>query len=117
MLQRHSDPKGTAHHPLTRKIKDLGMAFENRYTLWYTLFMSALLKIKDEDNERIEKLQKILAKESKVEVVREALMLLEEKIHREKKIEKWKKAARLAAKSSAEINKEFREGFQIKYED
>lgn len=69
--------------------------------------MSALLKIKDEDNKRIEKLQRILAKESKVDVVREALMLLEEKIDREKKIERYKKAAQLAAKSSAEVNKEF----------
>ncbi len=79
--------------------------------------MSALLKIKDEDNKRIEKLQRILAKDSKVEVVREALVLLEEKIDREKKVEKWRKAAKLAAKSSAEVNKEIREGFKLNYED
>ncbi len=88
-----------------------------RYTSWYTSCMSALLKIKDEDNERIEKLQRILAKDSKVDVVREALMLLEEKVDREKKIEKWKKAAQLAAKSSAVINKELKQGFSKKYED
>lgn len=88
-----------------------------RYTLWYTYRMSALLKIKDEDNQRIEKLQRLLAKDSKVDVIREALVLLEEKIEREKKIEKWKRAAALAAKSSAEVNKDFREAFKRKNED
>lgn len=79
--------------------------------------MSALLKIKDEDNERIEKLRHILAKETKVDVVREALMLLEEKVEREKKIERYRKAAKLAAKSSAKVNKDFSSLARKKYED
>lgn len=79
--------------------------------------MSALLKIKDEDNKRIEKLQKLLAKESKVEVVREALVLLEEKIEREKKLKRYMKAAQLAAASSAEINKEFMAAYRPHDED
>ncbi len=77
--------------------------------------MSALLKIKDEDNKRILKLQKLLGKESKIDVVREALMLLEEKIEREKKIEQWKKAAKLVLESgtSEEVMKEISEGYEF----
>jgi hypothetical protein len=93
------------------------MHLRSRYTPWYTLLMSALLKIKDEDNERIEKLQRLLAKESKVDVVREALMLLEEKIQRDKKIERYRRAAQLAAASSAEINAEMVRGHRSTYED
>ncbi len=85
------------------------------YTSWYTLIMSALLKIKDEDNKRILKLQKLLGRESKIDVVREALMLLEEKTEREKKIERYKKAAKLVAESgtSQEVMEEISEGYEF----
>jgi hypothetical protein len=79
--------------------------------------MSALLKIKDEDNRRIEKLQKLLAKTSKVEVVREALVLLEEKIERDKKIKRYQRAAKLVAASSAEVNQEFMDSYRLESED
>jgi hypothetical protein len=81
--------------------------------------MSALLKIKDEDNQRIEKLRQQLGKETKVDVVREALMLLEEKIEREQKIERYRKAARLSAKSKGhkEVREEISDAYEFPYED
>ncbi len=77
--------------------------------------MSALLKIKDEDNKRILKLQKLLGKESKIDVVREALMLLEEQVERDKKIERYRRAAKLVAESgtSDEVMKEISEGYEF----
>lgn len=81
--------------------------------------MSALLKIKDADNDRIEKLQKLLGKESKVEVLREALMLLEKEVEREKKIERYRRAAELLANdpASKEVLEDFMEGYEGPYED
>lgn len=87
--------------------------------MWYTLTMSALLKIKDEDNKRIQKLQKLLGRDSKIDVVRDALMLLEEKIDRDKKIEKWKRAAKLVIEdgTSKEVMNEITEGYEFPHED
>jgi DNA-directed RNA polymerase subunit L len=81
--------------------------------------MSALLKIKDEDNELIEKLRQELGKDTKVDVVREALMLLEEKILREKKIKRYRKAARLSAQDyeAQEILNDFMEAYEGPDED
>lgn len=83
--------------------------------MWYTLAMSALLKIKDEDNKRILKLQKLLGRESKIDVVREALMMLEAQVEKEKKIERYRKAARLVAESAAtkEVMEEISEGYEF----
>jgi Arc/MetJ-type ribon-helix-helix transcriptional regulator len=81
--------------------------------------MSALLKIKDEDNERIEKLRQELGKDTKVDVVREALMLLEEKILREKKIVRYRRAAKLSAQDyeAQEILNDFMEAYEGPDED
>ena len=76
--------------------------------------MGIPLMIQEKDNQRIENLKKDLNIRKKIEVIRVALALLEEEAKRFKRIKRWKRAARLVAKSSAQINKEFQSHSRIK---
>lgn len=76
--------------------------------------MSRSLMIQDEDNERIESLKKQLNIHKKIDVIRAALNLLEKEAKRQQKIKRWKQAAKLVAKSSEEMNKEFQPHSRIK---
>lgn len=78
--------------------------------------MGIPLMIQEADNERIEHLKKDLKIRKKIDVIRAALVLLEKEAERIKKIERWKRAAKLVAKSSEEINKEFQSHSRIKSE-
>lgn len=76
--------------------------------------MGKPLMIQAEDDRRIETLKQKIGAPSKVEVVRIGLALLEAETARKERISRWKKAAGLVAKQSAEINEEFRKSSRMK---
>ncbi len=76
--------------------------------------MGIPLMIQEKDNQRIDHLKKDLGIHKKIDVIRAALALLEKEAERVKRIKRWKHAARLVAKSSHEINKEFQPHSRIK---
>ena len=63
--------------------------------------------IQYEDDRRLEDLKKSLKTKTKVEVLRRALDALEDQVQRTMRVTRWKKAARVVAKESARVNKEF----------
>lgn len=69
--------------------------------------MGKPLMIQEQDNDKIEELKKKLGMKTKIEVLRTALVLLEEKLLKEARIKRWKKAAHVVGTSSMEILKEF----------
>lgn len=79
--------------------------------------MGKPLMIQEDDDRRIKMLQKDFGLNTKIGVVRAGLALLEKEALRLKKIERWKKAAKLVAKQSQEINKEFQACSRIKHRD
>lgn len=78
--------------------------------------MGIPLMIQEEDNRRIDHLKKDLGIHKKIDVIRAALALLEKEAERVKRIKRWKHAAKLVAKSSHEVNKEFQAHSRIKSE-
>lgn len=79
--------------------------------------MGKLLMLKIEDDKRLEKLKKLLKTRSKVQVLRDALSLLEESIQKTERMERWEKAVKLAADSSAEVNRDFQKHTRLKKND
>ncbi|MBI4042832.1 MAG: hypothetical protein HY391_05080 [Deltaproteobacteria bacterium] len=79
--------------------------------------MGKPLMIQESDDRRIESLKKKIGVKTKVEVVRRALELLEERAERVARISQWKKAARLAAKSSYEVLSDFKPHSRLKRND
>jgi hypothetical protein len=69
--------------------------------------MGKPLTIKPEDDIRLLHLKKQTGAKSKVEVIRNALSLLEQEIAKQVRIKKWKKAAILVADNSFEVFKDF----------
>ena len=69
--------------------------------------MGKPLMIQNEDNEKIEQLRDKLGVKTKIEVLRTALILLEEKIIKEARIKRWQKAAKLVGGTGLEVMKEF----------
>lgn len=78
--------------------------------------MGVPLMIQETDNQRIEHLKKDFGLHKKIDVIRAGLALLEKEAERMKKIKRWKNAAKLVAKSSRSINKEFQPHSRIKSE-
>lgn len=76
--------------------------------------MGIPLMIQDADNRRIENLKKDFGIHKKIDVIRAALDLLEREATRIKKIKRWKRATKLAIKSSHDVNKEFQPHSRIK---
>ena len=76
--------------------------------------MGMPLMIQKEDNQRIEDLKKDLHIRKKIDVIRAGLDLLEKEAQRIKRIKRWKHAAKLVAKSSQAVNKEFQHHSRIK---
>lgn len=76
--------------------------------------MGIPLMIQEKDNERIEYLKKDLGIHKKIDVLRAGLTLLEKEMEHIKKVKRWKQAAKLVAKSSHQINKEFQPHSRIK---
>ena len=69
--------------------------------------MGKPLMIQEEDDKRIEQLRKRLGIKTKVQVVREALRLLEKDALKLERIERWKKAAKAVSKSSKAVLSDF----------
>ncbi len=69
--------------------------------------MGKPLMIQKEDNEKIEVLKERMGAKTKIEVLRSALTLLEEKVSREDRIKRWKKAALAVGLSDMEVLREF----------
>jgi hypothetical protein len=76
--------------------------------------MGIPLMIQKADDLKIEHLKKDLGIAKKIDVVRAGLALLEKESERLKKIKRWKRAAKLVAKSSDAVNKEFQKHSRIK---
>ena len=76
--------------------------------------MGIPLMIQNADNERIENLKKDFGIHKKIDVVRAGLELLEKSAERIRRIKRWKKAAKLVAKCSQSVNKEFQPASRIK---
>jgi ATP-dependent Lon protease len=76
--------------------------------------MGIPLMIQEEDNRRIEQLKKDFHIHKKIDVIRTALALLEKEAERAKRIKNWKRAAKLVAKNSHEVNQEFQSLSRIK---
>ncbi|HLB59800.1 MAG TPA: hypothetical protein VJL87_06955 [Bdellovibrionota bacterium] len=76
--------------------------------------MAKPMMLQKEDDEKIENLKRKIGAKSKVAVVRIALSLLEQKTERAARISRWKKAAKMVAKSSAEVLEEFQPHSRIK---
>jgi len=75
------------------------------------------MMLQDKDNKKIEQLKKQLGAHTKIEVIREALKLLEKKIIRHSKILQWKKAVGEASSSSTEVLSEFQPHSRLKKND
>lgn len=69
--------------------------------------MGKPLMIQEQDNDKIEELKEKLGMKTKIEVLRSALVLLEEKLSKEARIKRWKKASRIVGTASMEVLKEF----------
>lgn len=79
--------------------------------------MGIPLMIQESDNQRIESLKKDFGIHKKIDVVRAGLELLEKEADRIKKMKRWKQAAKIVAKSSHAVNKEFQPHSRIKIND
>jgi hypothetical protein len=76
--------------------------------------MGIPLMIQEEDNRRIEHLKKDFHIRKKIDVIRAGLALLEKEAEHAKRIKNWKRVAKLVAKNSYEVNKEFQSHSRIK---
>ncbi len=79
--------------------------------------MGKPLMIQEEDDKRIEQLRKKLGIKTKVQVVRNALDLLERAAQKTERIERWKKAAKIVSGSSREVLTEFMPHSRLKKHD
>jgi len=77
------------------------------YTSDRTPPMGKPLMLREDDDRRIERLKTRLGAPSKVAVVRSALDLLEKQAERAERVVRWRRAARVAAASSAEVLRDF----------
>lgn len=64
--------------------------------------------IQEDDDRRIERLKRRLGIETKIDVVRAGMALLEQDALRRERLEQWKRAAARVASDSARVNAEFR---------
>jgi hypothetical protein len=69
--------------------------------------MGKPLMIQTADNDKIEELKSKLGVKTKIEVLRTALILLEENLSKEARVKRWQKAARIVGTTSMEVLKEF----------
>lgn len=76
--------------------------------------MGKPLMIQEDDDRRIEQLKRRLGIETKIDVVRAGMALLEQDALRRERLEQWKRAAARVASSSARVNAEFRAHSRLK---
>jgi hypothetical protein len=76
--------------------------------------MGKPLMIQEDDDRRIDALKRRLKISRKVDIVRAAIALLEKEADRKERILRWKRAAALAAKTSQQVNADFRPYSRLK---
>jgi hypothetical protein len=76
--------------------------------------MGKLLMIREEDDQRIERLKRQLGIETKVDVIRAGMDLLEQMADRQARAGRWRKAAASVSESSRTVNAEFRGHSRLK---
>ena len=76
--------------------------------------MGKPLMIQEEDERRIDSLKRRLKIARKVDIVRAGIDLLEKEADRRERILRWKRAAAFAARTSQEVNAEFRPYSRLK---
>lgn len=76
--------------------------------------MGKPLTIQPEDDQKIENLKWRIGAHTKIEVVRAGLQLLEKKADLRERIDRWKRAAALVSKQSAEVNQAFQQHSRLK---
>ncbi len=76
--------------------------------------MGKLLMIQQADDERIERLKRLLGIDRKVDVVRAGMDLLEREAERQARVTRWRQAAAKAAASSRTVNAELRQHSRLK---
>ena len=76
--------------------------------------MGKPLMIQKEDDLKIEELKEKLGVKTKIDVVRAGLKLLEGEAERLARIERWKRATRIALSESKEVNKTFSKYSRLK---
>jgi hypothetical protein len=75
--------------------------------------MGLPLMVQEADMRRIEMLKERLHMRTKIDVVRAGLELLDREAQRQARVNRWRRAAKLAARSSAEANAAFRSGSRL----
>ena len=70
--------------------------------------------IQDDDHRRIDRLKSRLGIDAKVDIVRAALDLLEQRAAYEERVARWKRVAARVAAESGRVNAEFRRHSRLK---
>ena len=76
--------------------------------------MGKLLMIQEEDDRRIDNLKRRLKIARKVDILRAGIDLLEKEADRRERILRWKRSVALVAKTSQEVNADFRPYSRLK---
>ena len=76
--------------------------------------MGKPLMLQEHDDRRIQDLKSRLGARTKVDVVRAGLDLLEREAERRARVARWRRAVHVAARSSREVNAEFRAATRLK---
>jgi hypothetical protein len=76
--------------------------------------MGKPLMIQEDDDRRIEQLKRRLGIETKIDVVRAGMDLLEQEARRRERLVRWKRASVRVASDSARVNAEFRTHSRLK---
>jgi hypothetical protein len=84
------------------------------FKVYTEIYMGKPLMIQEEDERRIDRLKRRLKIARKVDVLRAGIDLLEKEAERREKILRWKRAAALAAKTSRDVNADFRPHSRLK---
>jgi hypothetical protein len=90
------------------------LSFVIYFQVYFEIYMGKPLMIQEEDERRIETLKRRLKIARKVDIVRAGIDLLEKEADRKDRILRWKRAAALAARTSREVNAEFRPYSRLK---
>lgn len=76
--------------------------------------MGVPIMLRADDDERIEKLKRQTGAKTKVQVIRDALDLLEKEADRAAKVRRWAAAVQKAGQSGLAVNAEFRPHSRLK---
>jgi hypothetical protein len=82
--------------------------------IYLEVYMGKPLMIQEEDERRIESLKRRLGIQTKVDVLRAGIELLEREAERRERVLRWKRATALVAPTSREVNAEFRVHSRLK---